>query len=241
MSATTTYMKKLSVPLSEVEIRERGQQLAHLRIEVEKEKLAAKEAASQRAAKIKSLDSRVMELAHAVENKREDRDVQVRDQVNTRLWRMETIRLDTEEVAEVRPLTDAELEEAQQASLPFSGPEGDVAPSGDGSYPDHPELAEGVRAPDARVACPGPEGSEGCKGEECTRCAGMLWIPSDSVKEPEPEPTATEALDPDATSDGTEIDDPSAVLKAAEAAAVSVPEEKGRKGRKGHQPPAGAH
>jgi hypothetical protein len=216
MSEDVRVVKSLEVPLTEGEWAERSTMLSEKIDERERAKLAAKESAGKHGENLKAIDKKILELASAVSKRKERRDIPCEERENARLFRMETVRLDTGEVVDVRPFDEDELASAQQGRLFVDSGDG---PADTGTLPNHPPL-DTTRGPDTRSPCPGPEGGNGCTGEACTRCAGILFVPTESLP---PEP-------------GTEISDPGTLL----AAAASSPEE-AAKPRKNRREPLGAH
>jgi hypothetical protein len=234
---TERFVKELEIPLTAEERAERGEMLASTILELFQLDVKAKESAGQFSAAKKKLEKKRYELATAVDTGRERRPVPCEERANERLFRVETVRLDTEEIVDVRAMSDEELSDAQQGKLfnaraaASNGDDGE-GPADTGTLPNHPTL-ETTRAPDGRVACPGPAGDNGeppagCYGEDCPRCLGIGFVPSDSVADAEAEP-------------GTEIDDPAAVLAGdADPEAPEAPATKGRK-KKDARTPAAAH
>jgi hypothetical protein len=229
-----SFSKELDCSLTDEEWRERSTMLGGAIEELEKAKVKAKEIASAQGAIVKKCDSRVHDLGRAVRDRREARAVLCQERREPRLFRVETVRLDTMEIIDARPMTDEELADAQQGRLfveqgrasQEAAAKAGNEPADSHTLPDHPVL-ETVRGPDEKIPCPGPTpedpgyagGPIGCQGEECTRCAGLLFIPP---------PVA--ASEPDA--EGTAIETPDALLAGAAAVPEAAPA-KGGKGAKG--------
>lgn len=166
-----TFTREVVFKLTEEEVYERGQMLAAREQDLEKNKLDAKESQSRFGKEKKKIEDGIRNLAAAVRTKQEKRPVSCEDRANPRLFRIETVRLDTGEVLDVRPMNDEELADAQQGTLFTQGAEGHAhTEDAPGDAP-----AEGTD-PD-RVACPGTDVTLGCAGEECTLCGGALFVP----------------------------------------------------------------
>lgn len=115
MSKTKTM--ELPVQLTRDEVRERGVELAQL-----VEKLRAAEANKKAVSKslkddIDEIRKDVLWMKDVVRHGRELRLVPVAERVKLEGRTVETIRMDTEEVVASRPMTETEVEEAQQGRL----------------------------------------------------------------------------------------------------------------------------
>lgn len=225
--------KELDVDLTEDEWKERSDMLGHAQLELETARIKSKESASHHSGIVKKVEARIHELARAVRDKKEARTVQCEERANARMFRIETVRLDTGALIDARAMNDEELADAQQGHL-FTDKaqksqkkaKADAAatePGDSHTLPDHPVI-ETERTADERIPCPGPEGGKGCEGEACMRCAGLLFIPN-----PDYSPPTGAAPEPEIEA-GTEIAAPDAML----AGAAAAPEpEGGKRSRRG--------
>jgi len=208
---TKSFTKEIDVALTDTEWEERSKMLGVAIEDLEKAKAKAKESASAHGTIVKAVDKKVHDLGRAVRERKEERSVLCVERENTRLFRWETVRLDTEEIIDVRPMNDEDLSVAQQPDLFDRDQRAANEPGDSHTLPNHPVL-ETIRAPDQQIACPGPDGSAGCEGEECSRCAGLLHIPNPDASDHDEE--------------GTAITDPGALA----AAGAAPPDGKRRRG-----------
>jgi hypothetical protein len=234
--ANVNFSKDLDCPLTQEEWEERSKMQGDAVRDWETAQAAAKLSAKQHGEVVRKAEGRVHDLARAVRDRKESRAVLCEERVNNRLFRVETVRLDTSEIIDARPMTDEEMAEAQQGRLFTEKASGsqkktkaekaeakaraDAAatePGDSHTLPEHPVLETSVRAPEESIPCPGPgdvvhlaEGQKSnCTGEDCSRCAGLLFIPNPDYSPP----TGGEVpAAPESDDEGTAIVAPEAVL-----------------------------
>ncbi len=188
MSEIETNTRDVQFDLTDLEVKEYGERLARKTREITALKLKAKEIAGDYSRKVKALEGDVADLAEAVTTRKELRPVLCEERVDARRFRVDTVRLDTNEVVDTRPMNESEMADAQQGQLFSDADARRAAPTNDengpadtGTLPDHPPL-ETVRGPEDRVPCPGHANTEeGCAGDDCTRCAGAGFIPAEAA------------------------------------------------------------
>ncbi|MCW8137280.1 MAG: hypothetical protein KIT58_00035 [Planctomycetota bacterium] len=117
--------RMLPVELSELELRERGNELAGKITALVQKEEEKKEAAKQAKEEIDRLKAEVVSLSHVVSSRKEPRPVEVVERPDPRRKVVTVVRLDTQEVVESRPMTPLELEDALQQRLDFEVLEGD--------------------------------------------------------------------------------------------------------------------
>jgi hypothetical protein len=229
------YSKDMDVSLSDEEWQERSKQNGLAIQAWEKAIEHKKEVTKQLAEVVSKAELRVHELGRAIRERKESRAVLCEDRANPRMFRIESVRLDTGEIFDVRPMNDEEMADAQQGRLFNDQAANDDAPADSHTLPDHPVL-ETVRTAEERIKCPGAvtvsdDGTEipsaGCSGEDCTRCAGLLFIPNPEFSPPvgaDASATAAEEYP------GTDID-PSDPALAEASAEPTTGKGKGRKPR----------
>ncbi len=114
--------RKLRCKLSDEELRSKGEALAGSVDEKQKKKVEAKNAASIARAAIKSLDEKIRRLTRDYQDRSEERPVECREVVDVRRSQVNTVRQDTGETIESRPMSVEE----RQGDLPGIGGESDV-------------------------------------------------------------------------------------------------------------------
>ena len=125
-----SFMRDLSVTLTEDELKVRAQDLATAideRIDVEREKKEANDAWNRQ---VKDMGTRIVELACVVRTRTEIRPVECVKEVDTHNRETTIVRRDTGEAIETRDSTTKELETASQRSM-FQAPNAQE-PSQDG-------------------------------------------------------------------------------------------------------------
>lgn len=106
--------KDVSVDLNQEEIRSRSQRMATVSRLIREKKLAAKNAAAAIMAEVKELVAEHEKLEHVVETGKEERPVKCREEFNYERSIVEYIRVDNDEVAGHRPMTNQE----KQTNIP---------------------------------------------------------------------------------------------------------------------------
>ncbi|MBL8600331.1 MAG: hypothetical protein JNK72_00260 [Myxococcales bacterium] len=113
----SSKIQRLPCKLSEYDKAQRAklatQLIAEYRSKEDAQKLAAKEANLE----LKTLRSTLEEAARASREGIETRDVETREQPVFESWEMETVRLDTMEVIDRRPMTKEEHARYRQGTL----------------------------------------------------------------------------------------------------------------------------
>ena len=115
-----TFMETLPCKLDEEEVGSRGEELARTCRELGVHQEAMKDTASKMKAEEKRLDVRITKLADAVATRQEERLVECYESPNLGTLSIETIRMDTHDVASRRPMDEKEREKARQGELDFS-------------------------------------------------------------------------------------------------------------------------
>lgn len=110
--------EKLACDLTPEEIRLRGKEAARLTRAIAKIEIKAKHKASEYKEEIKRLRKQHERLTEEIHTEQEYRDVQIEERKDWTAQRVETIRLDTDEVINTRPMTPQEL----QRPIPFEQP-----------------------------------------------------------------------------------------------------------------------
>lgn len=215
-----TITRDLAVKLSDEEVDQKSQELARCVGDIEAVTEEAKDSAKEFKRRLDEKKKSLHDLAKAVSNREERRSVLCSERPNARLFRVETVRHDTMEIIETRAMKGEELDEARQGSL-FERHTADSSdlpePTGSG-----PEVLNTVRAPDTSIPCPGRmiDGVlAGCAGAECGRCAGHGTIPVDSLDSNAGTRLVSHGFvkrEDGAEDEDTGIDDPEALLAAAE-------------------------
>ena len=207
MSEIDTNARDVQFDLTDLEAKEYGERLARKTREITVLKVKAKEVAGEYSRKVKGLEGDVSDLAEAITSRKELRPVLCEERVDARRFRVDTVRLDTNEVVDTRPMNESEMADAQQGQLfsdadarraaPTDDPNG---PADTGTLPNHPPL-ETVRGPEDRVPCPGPsersDTGDGCTGDDCTRCAGAGFIPAEAAEADHADVPEADITDPE--------------------------------------------
>jgi hypothetical protein len=109
--------KWLPVHLTDDEVRARGERIVALMQERTEADADAKRQRDAHKARVSDLDKTMTHLAHEVRTRTEHRDVEVKEAFDHDRGLVETVRLDTGEVVETRPMTARE----RQKPLDFPG------------------------------------------------------------------------------------------------------------------------
>lgn len=106
-------IEELAVPLTNAELQERGDRLAHAQGELESHALHEQDVKATLKAQRTAVEAKIANLASIVRNKREVRSVAVQVVADYGRRCAATVRQDTGEIVSERPLTELEM----QASL----------------------------------------------------------------------------------------------------------------------------
>ena len=112
------HLRTLPVKLDPHEVAQRAAELAR---ELHDQAVAEEEAASTKKKLAKDLEARaarIARLGRVVHTRREDRQIDCHEEHSALDGTARTIRDDTQEIVDTRPLTQEELREARQESLP---------------------------------------------------------------------------------------------------------------------------
>ena len=117
------HLRTLPVKLDPHEVAQRAAELAR---ELHDQAVAEEEAASTKKKLAKDLEARaarIARLGRVVHTRREDRQIDCHEEHRSLDGTARTIRDDTQEIVDTRPLTQEELREARQESLLGGAPE----------------------------------------------------------------------------------------------------------------------
>lgn len=137
-----TRMQRLDCKLTDEEIAKTAREMAALELEIEQTEGHKKAAVKQYSDELKEMRARARELARGVREGVIKRDVEVRDEVHN--LNMVTVRLDTGETIDSRPMTDAERQlvfagmTAPEKAAAMPGADAPDAP------PERPHLTESM-------------------------------------------------------------------------------------------------
>jgi len=153
MLDTLLETRRLSCELQEHEVANRAMRMARLVEEIKKRRAQLKATIDEAKEEIRVLSSDVERLAKEVRERAEERDVSVSYRHDDRRFCVDTYRLDTQEVVDTRPMTDAERGDAMQPALPGTGPK---PRKGNAAEP-KPRNQKKARSPVDGVAAPETE------------------------------------------------------------------------------------
>lgn len=110
-------IKSLPCALTIEEVRQKGEKLAQKIREYELTEEERKKATKQLGDKLKDLRAEQEQLGREIRTRKEDRDVEVREEPDNALRVVRVIRVDTGEEAYTRAMTETEIREHCQPSL----------------------------------------------------------------------------------------------------------------------------
>lgn len=108
--------------LTELEIAERSDKLAHLWAKIEKLDDEKKEVVSQFKERRDEMEAAARQFAREIRERSADREVEVKEMADDKRFVIEWIRQDNLTVVESRPMTESEITRAKQGKLPFREP-----------------------------------------------------------------------------------------------------------------------
>lgn len=113
----STRIEMLPVPLTDTEKIARGEELAILLRDITSAEDAESERKKNAKVAIEALEAKAARLAQIVRSGQEHRPIEVETSWNVTQWTVESIRYDTREVFQTRPMSRDERARAQQGDL----------------------------------------------------------------------------------------------------------------------------